>query len=107
MGYGDYPHMPDEPVEWRDKDYPYDYPEFRRNYMEPVHAELDFYDETRYGPPRDMRFSLSQMFALFMAVMCGSAFVFWWFEDKKMFRPVLIKQLPAPGQTHYTFDPKS
>lgn len=36
MGYGDYPKLPDVGVEQRDAYYPYDFPEHRRNYNEPV-----------------------------------------------------------------------
>lgn len=35
-GIGDYPHLPDIPVEQRDINYPYDHPEHRRNFGEPV-----------------------------------------------------------------------
>lgn len=36
MGYGDYPKLPDVGVEQRDPYYPYDFPEHRRNFNEPV-----------------------------------------------------------------------
>lgn len=36
MGYGDYPKLPDVGVETRDAYYPYDFPEHRRNFNEPV-----------------------------------------------------------------------
>lgn len=36
MGYGDYPQLPDKPTESRDPYYPYDYPELKRNFNEPV-----------------------------------------------------------------------
>lgn len=35
-GYGDYPHLPDVPVETKDPYYPYDSPELKRNFGEPV-----------------------------------------------------------------------
>lgn len=34
--YGDYPHLPDVPVEQKDITYPYDNPEMRRNFGEVV-----------------------------------------------------------------------
>ena len=34
--YGDYPHLEDKPLEQKDVYYPYDHPEFRRNFQEPV-----------------------------------------------------------------------
>lgn len=45
MGYGDYPKLPDEGVEQRDAYYPYDFPEHRRNFNEPVsNFSLNFQD---------------------------------------------------------------
>lgn len=49
LGYGDYPHLKDESVEARDPNYPYDYPEFKRNFQEPIHAEIDLYSEDRWN----------------------------------------------------------
>lgn len=48
-GYGDYPKLKDESVELRNPYYPYDHPEFRRNFNEPIHAEIDMYSEDRYN----------------------------------------------------------
>lgn len=36
LGYGDYPQLPEVSVERRDPYYPYDYPELKRNFNEPV-----------------------------------------------------------------------
>lgn len=36
LGFGDYPHLPDSPIEAKDPYYPYDFPEHRRNFNEPV-----------------------------------------------------------------------
>lgn len=64
------------------------------------------YDETRYGTPAPLRFPLGQQALMFFGVMSGFFFLYWWLEDKKMFRPASPKQLPEPGKVHYTFDPK-
>lgn len=37
---GDYPHLEDKPTEQKDPNYPYDFPEFRRNFNEPVRSNL-------------------------------------------------------------------
>lgn len=34
--YGDYPRLEEKPFEQKDINYPYDHPEFRRNFQEPV-----------------------------------------------------------------------
>lgn len=39
---GDYPHLPDVPVERKDIYYPYDFPELRRNFQEPVSLFIAF-----------------------------------------------------------------
>lgn len=49
LGFGDYPKLPDVSIELRDPYYPYDYPEHKRNFNEPIHAELDLYSEDRYN----------------------------------------------------------
>lgn len=41
-GIGDYPHLPDVPVEQRDIYYPYDLPDQRRNYGEAVSDSNEF-----------------------------------------------------------------
>lgn len=47
MGYGDYPKLKNKSVELRDPYYPYDYPEHKRNFNDPIHAHIDFYSEDR------------------------------------------------------------
>jgi hypothetical protein len=47
LGFGDYPKLPNVSVDTRDPFYPYDYPEFKRNFQDPLHAEADFYSEDR------------------------------------------------------------
>lgn len=49
MGYGDYPKLKNESVELRDPYYAYDYPEHKRNFNDPIHADIDVYSEDRYN----------------------------------------------------------
>lgn len=49
MGYGDYPKLPDISIDRKDINYPYDFPEARRNFGEPIHVEVDLYSEDRYN----------------------------------------------------------
>lgn len=44
MFYGDYPHLPDVPVEQKDITYPYDNPELRRNFGEPVCIYIQYFE---------------------------------------------------------------
>lgn len=41
MGFGDYPQLPNVSVETRDPHYPYDFPEHKRNFHEPVYFVAD------------------------------------------------------------------
>lgn len=49
MGFGDYPKLPDISVERKSVHYPYDYPEAKRNFGEPMHVHADMYSEDRYN----------------------------------------------------------
>lgn len=49
MGYGDYPKLPEISVERRDINYPWDFPEHRRNFNDPIHANIDALSEDRYN----------------------------------------------------------
>uniref|UniRef100_U5EVZ6 Putative mitochondrial electron transport n=1 Tax=Corethrella appendiculata TaxID=1370023 RepID=U5EVZ6_9DIPT len=104
LGYGDYPKLKDEAIESRDPYYPYDFPEHKRNFNEPIHAEIDYHSEDRYGTAAPLRYSLNKMLGLFLGCMASCIALYVWLEDYKMFRPVLKKQLPAQGVPHYTFE---
>lgn len=43
-GYGDYPRLEEKPIEQRDVYYPYDFPEMRRNFQEPVSFRFEFHE---------------------------------------------------------------
>lgn len=47
LGYGDYPKLKRQSVDLRDPFYPWDYPEHRRNFNEPIHADIDEISEDR------------------------------------------------------------
>ncbi|KAJ6633182.1 NADH dehydrogenase [ubiquinone] 1 beta subcomplex subunit 8, mitochondrial [Pseudolycoriella hygida] len=102
MGFGDYPHLPDVPVECKDPYYPYDLPEFKRNFSEPVHAHVDTYSEDRTRA--DPFISHWWMLLSFSAAVFGSLAFYYWMEDKRIYRPVTPKQLPGGGKVHYTFE---
>lgn len=42
----------------------------------------------------------------FLGIMTGCIVLYYWLDDKRMFRPVLPKQLPGDGKVHYTFERK-
>ncbi|CAO1370342.1 unnamed protein product [Diamesa serratosioi] len=106
MGYGDYPKLSDEPVERRDAYYAWDYPEHKRNFNDPIHANIDMISEDRFGTAAPLRYSIPLQYATFLGVMTFCFVLYFWLEDKKMFRPVLPKQLAHDGKPHYTFESK-
>ncbi|XP_055714628.1 NADH dehydrogenase [ubiquinone] 1 beta subcomplex subunit 8, mitochondrial [Phlebotomus papatasi] len=105
-GYGDYPKLPDEPVEMKDPYYPYDFPELKRNFNEPVHIEYTLWSEDRFGYSEKPRFSLKYQFLMFTGVLAACFGIYYFLEDYKVFRPVVPKQLPGDGKVHYTFESK-
>ena len=105
MGHGDYPKLPHISADSRDPFYPWDFPEHKRNFGEPLHVNVDMYGEDRFDVSLKPRFSQTRQIFTFLGVLTACAAVYYWFEDKKMFRPVLPKQYPYQGQTHYTFEP--
>lgn len=46
-----------------------------------------------------------EMWLWFVGVMGGTFALYYWLEDKKMFRPAMPKQFPKDGKKHYTFEP--
>lgn len=72
-----------------------------------IHADIEIFDEHRYGSPGPLRYSYGLMFGSFVAVMTMFAAIYLYFEDKHMFRPVKPPQLAQPGVVHYTFERKS
>ncbi|XP_055543462.1 NADH dehydrogenase [ubiquinone] 1 beta subcomplex subunit 8, mitochondrial [Wyeomyia smithii] len=104
-GFGDYPKLPDTPVEARNPYYPYDFPELKRNLHDTLHVATPIWSEDRYGSAEPLRFSMKAYWLSFLGVMAGCFIVYFWLEDYKMFRPVLQKQYPRDGP-HYTFEEK-
>jgi NADH dehydrogenase (ubiquinone) 1 beta subcomplex subunit 8 len=49
LGYGDYPKLKDESIELRDPYYAWDYPEHKRNFLDPLHVDHDLYSEDRWN----------------------------------------------------------
>lgn len=64
------------------------------------------YGEDRYGTAEPLRFSVKTQALAFGAVMVGFFSLYYWLEDKHMYRPVSPKQYPGDGKVHYTFERK-
>lgn len=70
------------------------------------HAEYEFWREDRFGRAEPLRYSVGFQLACFLGVMFGSFGIYWFLNDKRMYRPTLPKQLPGDGKPHYTFEAK-
>ncbi|XP_030386515.1 NADH dehydrogenase [ubiquinone] 1 beta subcomplex subunit 8, mitochondrial [Scaptodrosophila lebanonensis] len=105
LGYGDYPKVGyGLGVENKDNYYPWDFPEHKRNLHEPISADHDLYSEDRFSQAEKPRFSNAEYWLSFLGVMAGCLALYYWLDDKKMYRPVAAKQYPAEGVKHYTFE---
>ena len=51
------------------------------------------FGEDRYNADRHLRISIPKMWAAFLSVMVGYTLLFFYFDNKKMFRPVVSRQL--------------
>ena len=51
------------------------------------------FGEDRYNADRHLRISIPKMWAAFLSVMVGYTLLFFYFDNKKMFRPVVSCQL--------------
>ncbi|XP_066999367.1 NADH dehydrogenase [ubiquinone] 1 beta subcomplex subunit 8, mitochondrial [Anabrus simplex] len=105
LGYGDYPKLPLVSGEAKDPYYPWDFPEHKRNFNEPLHAYANLIGEDRFDVSAKPRYSLLTQVLCFVGAVGGSAVIYYYLDDKRMFRPVLPKQYPAEGVVHYTFEP--
>merc|ERR1712212_883982 len=66
IGLGDYPKMTNVATDARDPYRDWDYPEHRRNFGEPVHAEADMYGLDRMDPTSKPRFSVTDQALTFL-----------------------------------------
>ncbi|XP_004928607.1 NADH dehydrogenase [ubiquinone] 1 beta subcomplex subunit 8, mitochondrial [Bombyx mori] len=104
MGYGDYPKLPDIGEDSKDPHYPYDNPELKRNFNEPLHATAEIFGGDRCDISIRRRFSLLHQWTWFLGTLGGFALLMVFLEDYKIGRPVTAKQIPGQG-VHYLFSP--
>ncbi|KAI0232194.1 NADH dehydrogenase [ubiquinone] 1 beta subcomplex subunit 8, mitochondrial [Lamellibrachia satsuma] len=105
FGYGDYPKLPRIADEAKDPYQPYDLPNNRRFFGEPVHVDADAMTEDRWNPTRTYRFTMNQQKLWFLAVMGGFWAVYLLGWKYTIFNPVLPKHYSNDGKKHYTFEP--
>ncbi|XP_017784534.1 PREDICTED: NADH dehydrogenase [ubiquinone] 1 beta subcomplex subunit 8, mitochondrial [Nicrophorus vespilloides] len=103
-GMGDYPELPLTSGDSRDPHYPWDNPELKRNFNEPLHADFEMYGEDRYDVMFKHRTPVYKQFFQFTGVMLGIFIVYGVCENFKMFPGLIPKQYPLQGKKHYTFE---
>lgn len=70
-----------------------------------VHVDVDYWGEDRVGPEPTLIPARTQVLA-FASVILGSFALYYFLEDKRMYRPVVPKQYPGNSKVHYTFETK-
>lgn len=124
-GYGDYPKLPVVSGDARDPHYPYDFPEVKRNFNEPVigplivwficsfnlfifqrHVDEDIIGEDRYNFNFKPLVPMWMQILQFVGAMIGTYAVYLVCEKVKFFVGTIPKQYPAEGKVHYTFEPQ-
>ncbi|GBP67360.1 NADH dehydrogenase 1 beta subcomplex subunit 8, mitochondrial [Eumeta japonica] len=99
---GDYPKLPDIGTDSKDPYYPWDNPEYKRNFNEPMHYKAEMIGWDRYDISVKMRVPLWEQWLWFLGVMGGAISLYFFLEDYKFGRPVTAKQYPKEGK-HYSF----
>ncbi|KAK9746161.1 NADH-ubiquinone oxidoreductase ASHI subunit (CI-ASHI or NDUFB8) [Popillia japonica] len=103
-GLGDYPVVSTVSAAQRDAFYPWDYPETRKNYGEPIHKDFDMICEERYDVDAKHRIPGWLQWFQFIAVLGGFFSIQYLMDRCKMFPGQLPKQYPLQGQIHYLFE---
>uniref|UniRef100_T1I6Q6 Uncharacterized protein n=1 Tax=Rhodnius prolixus TaxID=13249 RepID=T1I6Q6_RHOPR len=103
-GSGDYPGFKPYSVESRDPFYPWDYPEYRRNFNEALHEDFNLYGQDRYDVNYRNVLSLPKMLTVFLLV-AGSFLGLIYVGEYTAFLPMMPQHMPAPGVKHYTYKP--
>ncbi|KAG0725248.1 NADH dehydrogenase [ubiquinone] 1 beta subcomplex subunit 8, mitochondrial [Chionoecetes opilio] len=104
LGAGDYPDVPLVSAESRDPYYPWDHPEHRRDFMEPIHEDFDAHGLDRENASQKLRFSATYQLLAFLGVMTAFVGSFYLLENYKLHWPLLPKQFPGDGKVHFTFE---
>ncbi|XP_046611068.1 NADH dehydrogenase [ubiquinone] 1 beta subcomplex subunit 8, mitochondrial [Neodiprion virginianus] len=103
-GLGDYPELPMVSAEAKDDYYPWDFPEHKRNFNEPMHIWANMLGEDRYYHNPPLRYPMYVYWLTFIGVMGGFVGIFLVCENYKYVQPVVKKQYPSTNKTHYTFE---
>ncbi|XP_050297153.1 NADH dehydrogenase [ubiquinone] 1 beta subcomplex subunit 8, mitochondrial [Anthonomus grandis grandis] len=104
-GNGDYPLLPLEGVDLRDPFYPWDNPELKRNFEEPIHEDFDLIRDDRWDAGRTFLKPVWHLWLQTIGCLGGLAILFYGGEQIRMFLAVTPPQLYKEGKVYYTFEP--
>ncbi|KAK7874507.1 hypothetical protein R5R35_001591 [Gryllus longicercus] len=104
LGFGEYPQLPNVSGEAKDPYYPWDFPEHKRNFNEPLHLQADMYGEDRFDVSSNPPINKWRQLGTFLAVVLGAWAIFKGTNNIRMVPPVMPKQYPQSGVKHYTFE---
>jgi len=102
--FGDYPKLPIIPADQRDPYYPWDYPELKLDYGEPIHIFYDAYTHDKLSLQKEPITEQQQIrhFFIFCATFFGIIYLSWNYQK---FQPIMPKQFPKDDVVHYSFEP--
>jgi len=103
FGEGDYPDLPETPLDARDPYEDYDMPGYKRNYGEPLYANQDVQNEAWWNPHMVWPYSYKVMVGAFVAVYGGWLGLNYLSRNFTYVKPVFKQQYPKDGP-HYTFE---
>ncbi|KAA0195767.1 hypothetical protein HAZT_HAZT006136 [Hyalella azteca] len=102
-GYGDYPKLPIVSAESRDPYEDYDFPEYRRNFGEPVHADFDIYGLDRIKHEHTDPQTPLQQLGFFVCIVGGCSLMAYLCHGTGKYE-MKPPQIPYSGEVHYTFE---
>ncbi|BES97118.1 unnamed protein product [Nesidiocoris tenuis] len=103
---GDYPDLKPYSADGRDPHYPWDYPEYRRNFNEAVPEEFNLYGFDRINVEEKLRYPMWKMLLGFVCI-AGGIVVLCDLSEDTFFMPAMPRHMPAPGVTYYHYPSSS
>ncbi|KAK3913571.1 NADH dehydrogenase [ubiquinone] 1 beta subcomplex subunit 8, mitochondrial [Frankliniella fusca] len=105
-GRGDYPDLPMRGADSRDDYYPWDMPEYKKNYGEVWHVESEILGEDRLDPAKDWWYSRKGMIGMLVGTMTVLGIIAVVTDPYRLHRPVSVKAIPGktPDKVFYSFE---
>ncbi|CAG0916651.1 unnamed protein product [Notodromas monacha] len=103
---GDYPDLPPVSTDARDPFYPWDHDVYKINYGEALYKDYEAYGADRLSITVKPRFSYRKMWTTCIISIVSYFVIISYFDSFSYYpMPVMPRQFPDTGATHYTFEP--